>query len=428
MDGLNQSLEATHIDENMATSSQGAQGAIDVEQDYYMPVVRGKSDESYDSESDDEVEVSEETSDKMKKAAREQKLGRKAYNKKDYEKAANHFHKAINLNKKEITCHYRLAEVKFEQGKYEECIEICGRAIKVGKENKGSVKKVANSMLLRGKAWKEQGNVDKERTDIERANKFLTSIAVVKMEKGKYYEAFDFVTESFQNYNKFEWKGEGSMTKFDLQWKVTACYLVGIFESLISTSSDESKIRRARIYIELKQLADDAFKKNDHSSASENYFWVILNSPKPATQFLMSQAKAAEGDKKWRLCRDLCVQLNSLENYIETAFRPEGSIDQEMNEIFTEAGVLKNKAFRRIENLGEDFDKKFLEKLAACKVKDQCIMTYKRFAKLRPGLTQERFNYFQNMADFSGCGKVTVKEFNLFRECANKYRAEHGLN
>ena len=422
MDGLNQSLEATHIDENMATSSQGAQGAIDVEQDYYMPVVRGKSDESYDSESDDEVEVSEETSDKMKKAAREQKLGRKAYNKKDYEKAANHFHKAINLNKKEITCHYRLAEVKFEQGKYEECIEICGRAIKVGKENKGSVKKVANSMLLRGKAWKEQGNVDKERTDIERANKFLTSIAVVKMEKGKYYEALDFVTESFQNYYRFEWKGEDSMTMFDLHWKVTACYLVGVFESIISTSLDESKIRRARFYIEQKQLADDAFKKNDHSLASDKYFWLIVKSPKPATQFLMSLAKAAEGDKKWRLCRDLCVHLN----WIEPAFRPDGSIDQEMKEIFTEAGVLKSKAIRRVNNLGEDFDKMFSEKLAARKVKDQCIMTYKRFAKLRPGITKERFNYFQNMADFSGCGKVTVKEFNLFRECAYKYWGEHG--
>ena len=93
MDGLNQSLEATHIDENKATSS-GAQGAIAEEQDFYMPVVvRSKSHESHDSESDDEVEVSEETSfqqnqeigdcnaasnDKMKKAVREQKLGRKA--------------------------------------------------------------------------------------------------------------------------------------------------------------------------------------------------------------------------------------------------------------------------------------------------------------------------------------------------------------
>ena len=72
-----------------------------------------------------------------------------------------------------------------EQKNYDDCIEICSKAIKVGKENKGSVKLVAASMVLRGQALKEQGKMDKALADVEKADKFLTSIALVKLEKGK---------------------------------------------------------------------------------------------------------------------------------------------------------------------------------------------------------------------------------------------------
>ena len=151
MDGLTKRVEATHI-----YDCEGAQNAIAadvnaIDPDLIMAVAQRKSNANCDYESDGEAEdvadvVSEDTrikekkeEDNVKKAERERKLGRKAYKKEDYEKAVNHFEKAINLNSRKIAYHFRLAEAKLEQKKYKQCLEICSDAIKVGKENKGSV-------------------------------------------------------------------------------------------------------------------------------------------------------------------------------------------------------------------------------------------------------------------------------------------------
>ena len=160
--------------------------------------IEDSSDDEAEEDTSTEAEVSKTSDDRIETAEKQRKIGRRAYKKKEFEKAISHFEKAIELNPKEVTFPYRLAETKFEQGKYSECVEYCSRAIKVGKENKGSVRMVARSQVLRGRGWREQGNVDKARADVEKAITFLTTIAMVKLEKRLYHESFDFIFEAFR--------------------------------------------------------------------------------------------------------------------------------------------------------------------------------------------------------------------------------------
>ena len=199
MDHLNKSMAAAHIDD-----CEGA-SATAIELDLLMAVAQRKPNVNDDSESDDETEdvVSEDKEGDAIKADRERKLGRRAFRKEDYNKAGAHFQEAINLNPNEIANHYHLAKTMIEQKRYEECVEICSNAIKVGKENKGSVKLVAASMVLKGQVMKEKEDMEMAIAHVEKAHKFLSSIAHVKVEKGKYYEAFDFIYEAFNCYKIF---------------------------------------------------------------------------------------------------------------------------------------------------------------------------------------------------------------------------------
>ena len=190
---------------------------------------------------------------------------------------------------------------------------------------------------------------------------------------------------------------------------------------------DDAKIRNGlKKCIEVKQLGDDAFKKNDQKLAFKNYSRICITYSKKVTRFLTNQAKAAEEDKKWRLCYDLCRHLTLLEFPFSAEFSVR-TFDQEMKNTFTEGRVLMAKAQRRLNNLEDDFDKKFLEELAANQERmgGDNIITYELFKRANPHLTRltwEKLETFQRMADFSGNGKVTVKELNLFIKYAHSFR------
>ena len=171
--------------------------------------------------------------DKLKKAQKEKNHGRKAFKKNDYEKAGGHYQKAIELNPREVSYLYLLAEVKYQQKKYEECKDICSRAIKIGKENKGSVKRVASSYILRGMAKEEEGELDAAKADVEKAKRFLSSIAMVKLEKGQYFEALDFSFEAFQGFLKLSksnaYREEGGDEKMAPLFKASTKHLYESF-------------------------------------------------------------------------------------------------------------------------------------------------------------------------------------------------------
>merc|ERR1712214_215823 len=55
---------------------------------------------------------------------------------------------------------------------------------------------------------KEKEDMERAFAHVEKAYKFLLSIALVKVEKRKYYEAFDFIHEAFNCYKVFVPYGE----------------------------------------------------------------------------------------------------------------------------------------------------------------------------------------------------------------------------
>ena len=312
----------------------------------------------------------------MASAEKENKKGQKALKKKEFEMALGHFEEAIKLNPTEVSLHFHVARVKFEQKKYGECIEFCNKAVKVGKENKGNVKMVASSRILCGMAWKRQGNIAKGKAEVEKAHNFLVNIAMVKLGKKQYFEAFDFINESkgrgvmlrLLTEEEKDWlcKSEGRGTnQFIFQTKVCVEYLEEYMKSLVAILGYNDK-ESAREIIRQKQLGDEAFKKNDYEKASQKYIrvlaWSALSARKTLS-FLMEHAKAAEERKKWTLCYMLGVIIPFLLNAWRIwweVFEVETNEDM-MSVDWNEIRVRQGKALRRTYGLGEKFDQRFLE-------------------------------------------------------------------
>ena len=81
------------------------------------------------------------TSDENKALAlSEKQLGNEAYKKKDFGLAISHYTKASELDPAEMTFLSNLAAVKFEQKEFQECVQLCQRAVDVGRENRADFK------------------------------------------------------------------------------------------------------------------------------------------------------------------------------------------------------------------------------------------------------------------------------------------------
>ena len=57
---------------------------------------------------------------------------------------------AIELEPTEITYYTNLAAVHFEQKDYAKCVEICEKAIDVGRENRADFKLIAKALARKG--------------------------------------------------------------------------------------------------------------------------------------------------------------------------------------------------------------------------------------------------------------------------------------
>ncbi|MFH4978319.1 hypothetical protein AB6A40_005028 [Gnathostoma spinigerum] len=93
------------------------------------------------------------------KAIEEKNLGNEAYKKKDFEAALAHYDKAIELDPTEITFYSNKAAVFFEQKKFEECIEICKKAVEVGREQRADYKLLAKALTRIGNAYLKLDNL-----------------------------------------------------------------------------------------------------------------------------------------------------------------------------------------------------------------------------------------------------------------------------
>lgn len=107
-------------------------------------------------------------SDAQKEAAKEKEMGNEFYKKKDFANATSHYEKAIELDPTNITFYTNNAAVYFEQDQFEKCIEICEKAIEVGRENKADYKLIA-------KPFARIGNTYYKQKDLEKALKFYNS-------------------------------------------------------------------------------------------------------------------------------------------------------------------------------------------------------------------------------------------------------------
>ena len=76
-------------------------------------------------------------------ALKEKDLGNEAYKKKDFATAHLHYDKAIEIDPKNIMYYTNKSAVLFEEGKFDECIELCEKAVNVGRENRATFAQIA---------------------------------------------------------------------------------------------------------------------------------------------------------------------------------------------------------------------------------------------------------------------------------------------
>ncbi|CAI4222798.1 unnamed protein product [Auanema sp. JU1783] len=92
-------------------------------------------------------------------AIQEKDLGNAAYKAKDFVTAHQHYDKAIELDSTNITFYNNKAAAYFEEGKFTECIDLCTKAVDIGREHHADYKLIAKAMARIGNAHQKSGNL-----------------------------------------------------------------------------------------------------------------------------------------------------------------------------------------------------------------------------------------------------------------------------
>ncbi|KAL9952289.1 hypothetical protein ACROYT_G039524 [Oculina patagonica] len=106
-----------------------------------------------------EPEPEPEVDASVKKSLEEKELGNAAYKRKDFDTALEHYGKAIDLDPTNISFLTNRAAVFFEQGKFDECIEECEKAIKLGRDQQAGYQLIAKALARIGNAYSKQGKL-----------------------------------------------------------------------------------------------------------------------------------------------------------------------------------------------------------------------------------------------------------------------------
>lgn len=92
-------------------------------------------------------------------AAEDKRLGTAAYKKKDFETALKHYRAGFEKLPTDITFLSNQGSVFMEQKEYDACVEICQKAVEVGRETRTDFKKIAKVMGRIGTAYERKGDL-----------------------------------------------------------------------------------------------------------------------------------------------------------------------------------------------------------------------------------------------------------------------------
>lgn len=107
-------------------------------------------------EEEDEEKIQER---KNKEAAEKEKaLGTENYKKRNFDEAIKHYTAAWDLHK-DITYLNNLGAAHFEKGDYQECINVCTKAVEEGRERYADFKIIAKSYARIGSAYEKLGDL-----------------------------------------------------------------------------------------------------------------------------------------------------------------------------------------------------------------------------------------------------------------------------
>ena len=93
--------------------------------------------------------------DNKKAALAEKEKGNAAYKKKHFQVALDHYNAAFELDPTDMTYLTNSAAVEFEQKDYAKSIELCQKAIEIGRENRADFKIIAKAFTRIGNSYKK---------------------------------------------------------------------------------------------------------------------------------------------------------------------------------------------------------------------------------------------------------------------------------
>lgn len=116
----------------------------------------------------------------QRQAVAEKELGNKAYKAKDFATAHTHYDKAIELEPTNITFYTNKSAVLFEEARYDECVELCEKAVDIGRENRADYALIAKPIARIGHVHLKKKEYTEAISQLERSLSEHRNDSVVK--------------------------------------------------------------------------------------------------------------------------------------------------------------------------------------------------------------------------------------------------------
>ena len=101
----------------------------------------------------DEQESAAESLPEKEEAKREKELGNQCYKKKQFSAALEHYARASELDSTDISILNNTGAVHFELGQFQECIDVCQKAVDIGREHRAEFKHIARALGRIGSSY-----------------------------------------------------------------------------------------------------------------------------------------------------------------------------------------------------------------------------------------------------------------------------------